>query len=243
MSDIQKLFAALNVKPRESAAESSSQQSAQPSFFPNNSASAATSPPPQPFQPFGQAPSQSNFTTTPAQVNGAANNERAQSLLSLLNFGRPASAATSQPAPLSNTEPIARPVSQNVIQPDQRAPDQTSNPQDALLKLLNASHSLSAKPSQDISGMLPVSTARLSGGGGRESSATPNSRNGGERRSSPVRMFGTSENKETTPFEAPKPEVAGPSEAAPLIHPQHHSRTRTQQPQLHSSSIHSIFTI
>lgn len=249
MSDIQKLFAALHVKQREPAAESSSQPSGEPSFFPNSIASGApTSPPPQTFQPLGQAPSQPSYTIAPPQTNGTGNNERAQSLLSLLNFGRPALSSTTQAAP-SNSEPVARPTSQDVTlnrplhnvpklsasdlvagsmsnraaspnaQVHQSVPEQTqSNPQDALLKLLNASHSRSTKPSQDASDNPPVSTARGTGHGGRESSATPNSHNAADRRSSPIRLFGTSESREATPFEAPKSELAAePTEAAPLF--------------------------
>ena len=241
MSDIQKLFAALNVKPRDaSTAVTSSQHTGQSSFFPNNSAS----PPPASFHPFDQAPSQTAFNTPPSQTIGTGNNDKAQSLLSLLNFGRPASSTTSQPVP-SNPESVAHPTSHNLtpsrsthseqilpasdvvasfrappyLQQAHVAPEQPqSNSQDALLKLLNQSHDKPTKPSLGISETAPVSTARLNGRGERESSATPNGHQPVERRQSPIRIFGTSESKDTTPFEVPKSEaVAEPSVAAPLF--------------------------
>ena len=248
MSDIQKLFAALHVKPREPEAGTGSQPGGSSSFLPNNSASTAPiSPPPQAFQPFGQPPSHPIYTTAPPAANGSGSNERAQSLLSLLNFGRPASVATIQTAP-STSEPVARPASQNLTssrlvpsgtrlsasdfvagftpsrtssphtQPEQSAPEQSQeNPQEALLKLLNASQSRSIKSSREASGNTPLSTARGSGPSGREGSTTPNGSKASQRRSSPIRLFGTSESRETTGFEAPIAEKVDESTEAPPL--------------------------
>ena len=63
-----------------------------------------------------------------------------------------------------------------------------------------------------------MSTARESGPAGRESSGTPNGPNAAERRTSPIRLFGTSESRDAGTFAASKPEtVVEPAEAPPLF--------------------------